>query len=193
MVPASASSNFPSLSSTLPLVLDSPHSGEDYPVDFDHAPPRVDVRRAEDTHVARLYRSAPRHGATLIEATFPRSYIDPNRSLADVDPELLADAWGEPLAPSLIADKLAARFRLLGTQGLVGMALGGIDMALWDALARVHGVPLARLFGAAAKPIPAYGAVGHDGPSGSARTAVARGGRARSRSRTRPARHWTRV
>ena len=84
----------------LPLVLDSPHSGEDYPADFDHAPPRAEVRRAEDTHVARLYRSAPRHGATLIEATFPRSYIDPNRSLADVDPELLADAWGEPLAPS---------------------------------------------------------------------------------------------
>jgi mandelate racemase len=78
---------------------------------------------------------------------------------------------GEPLAPSVIADKLAARFRLLGTQGLVGMALGGIDMALWDALARVHGVPLARLFGAAANPIPAYGAVGHDGPAGSARTA----------------------
>ena len=78
---------------------------------------------------------------------------------------------GEPLAPALIADKLAARFRLLGTQGLVGMALGGIDMALWDALARVHGVPLARLFGAAAKPIAAYGAVGHDGPGGSARTA----------------------
>jgi len=84
----------------IPLVLDSPHSGEDYPADFDHAPPRMDVRRAEDTHVARLYRAAPRHGATLIEATFPRSYIDPNRSLADVDPDLLADAWGEPLAPT---------------------------------------------------------------------------------------------
>jgi len=78
---------------------------------------------------------------------------------------------GEPLAPAVIADKLAGRFRLFGTQGLVGMALGGIDMALWDALARVHGFPLARLFGAAIKPIPAYGAVGHDGPAGSARTA----------------------
>jgi N-formylglutamate deformylase len=88
------------LSEPLPLVLDSPHSGEEYPDDFDHAPPRHEVRRAEDTHVARLYRCAPRHGATLIEATFPRSYIDPNRSLADVDPELLADAWGEPLAPT---------------------------------------------------------------------------------------------
>ena len=84
----------------IPLVLDSPHSGERYPDDFDHAPPRAEVRRAEDTHVARLYRSAPRHGATLIEAEFPRSYIDPNRSLADVDPELLADEWGAPLSPS---------------------------------------------------------------------------------------------
>ena len=84
----------------LPVVLDSPHSGENYPGDFDHAPARHEVRRAEDTHVARLYACAPRHGATLIEATFPRSYIDPNRSLADVDPELLADDWGEPLAPS---------------------------------------------------------------------------------------------
>jgi mandelate racemase len=78
---------------------------------------------------------------------------------------------GEPLAPAAIADKLGARFRLLGTQGLVGMAIGGIDMALWDALARVHGVPLARMFGAAPKSVPAYGAVGHDGPVGSARTA----------------------
>ena len=84
----------------LPLVLDSPHSGERYPDDFDHAPPRAEVRRAEDTHVARLFGCATRHGATLVEAAFPRSYIDPNRSLADVDPELLADAWGEPLSPS---------------------------------------------------------------------------------------------
>ena len=52
----------------IPLVLDSPHSGEFYPDDFDHAPPRALVRQAEDTHVARLYRSAPGLGAALIEA-----------------------------------------------------------------------------------------------------------------------------
>jgi len=80
---------------------------------------------------------------------------------------------GEPLAPREIADKLAARFRLLGTQGLVGMALAGIDMALWDALARLHGVSLVRLLGAVEKPMPAYGAVGHEGAMGSARGAEA--------------------
>ena len=63
------------LASAVPLVLDSPHSGEHYPEDFDHAPSRMEVRQAEDTHVARLYRGAPALGATLLEAHFPRAYI----------------------------------------------------------------------------------------------------------------------
>jgi N-formylglutamate deformylase len=82
------------------FVLDSPHSGENYPEDFRHAPPRALVRRAEDTHVARLWRAAPSFGATLLEAAFPRAYIDANRSLADIDPALLADDWPLPIAPS---------------------------------------------------------------------------------------------
>ncbi len=52
----------------LPLVFDSPHSGEWYPDDFDHLPPRSLVRQAEDTHVGRLYACAPRQGATLVAA-----------------------------------------------------------------------------------------------------------------------------
>ncbi len=79
---------------------------------------------------------------------------------------------GDPLAPSEIEQKLAKRFRLLGSQGLVGMALSGIDMALWDALARSHESSLARLLGAVEKPIPAYGAVGYDGAADSARVAA---------------------
>lgn len=78
---------------------------------------------------------------------------------------------GEDLLPLEIEQRLSKRFRLLGTQGLVGMALAGIDMALWDALARVHDVSLARLLGSAEKPVQAYGAVGYDGPSPSAKVA----------------------
>ncbi len=78
---------------------------------------------------------------------------------------------GELLAPAEVEQKLAKRFRLLGTQGLVGIALAAIDMALWDALARVHGMPLVRLLGGAEKPVRAYGAVGYDGVQGSARGA----------------------
>lgn len=71
---------------------------------------------------------------------------------------------GEPLAPVEIEQKLARRFRLLGTQGLVGMALAAIDMALWDALARSSGMSLVRLLGGVPRRLQAYGAVGHDGP-----------------------------
>ncbi len=78
---------------------------------------------------------------------------------------------GDQLAPMETEQKLARRFRLLGTQGLVGMALAAIDMALWDALARSHGTSLIRLLGGIEKPIPAYGAVGYDGAAGSARVA----------------------
>jgi N-formylglutamate deformylase len=119
----------------LPLVLDSPHSGEEYPADFDHAPPRREVRRAEDTHVARLYRGAPEHGATLIEATFPRSYVDPNRSLEDVDPELLADAWGEPLVPSR---KTAQGIGLVWRVARSGVPMYARRLASAEVRARIH-------------------------------------------------------
>jgi len=83
----------------LPLVFDSPHSGGAYPDDFRHAAPRDVLRAAEDTHVEALFAAAPAHGAPLLEALFPRSYIDANRGLADIDPSLLADAWPGELAP----------------------------------------------------------------------------------------------
>jgi mandelate racemase len=79
---------------------------------------------------------------------------------------------GESLAPAEIEQKLARRFRLLGTQGLVGIALAAIDMALWDALARSHGTSLVRLLGGVEKPVQAYGAVGYDGVERSARVAL---------------------
>jgi len=104
----------------IPLVLDSPHSGEHYPDDFDHAPPRALVRQAEDTHVARLWSGATARGATLIEALFPRAYIDANRGLHDIDPALLADAWSDPIAPSRKCE--------LGVGLVWRLAHGGVPM-----------------------------------------------------------------
>ena len=83
---------------------------------------------------------------------------------ADLATNLAPLVEGEELAPAALHGKLAARFRLLGTQGLLGMALAGIDMALWDALARTHEVSLLSLLGGAPRSVPAYGAVGYDGP-----------------------------
>jgi len=84
----------------LPLVLDSPHSGTHYSADFDHLPPRALVRQAEDTYVEELYNAAPAAGATLVEALFPRAYIDPNRHVSDMDPAVLEEPWPGPLAPT---------------------------------------------------------------------------------------------
>ncbi|MGE8320285.1 MAG: N-formylglutamate amidohydrolase [Comamonas sp.] len=84
----------------LPLVCDSPHSGTAYPEDFGHAVPLRLLRRGEDTHVAALWDRWPAFGATLVEATFPRTYIDPNRSEADLDPAQIDGEWPVPLAPS---------------------------------------------------------------------------------------------
>jgi mandelate racemase len=78
---------------------------------------------------------------------------------------------GRSLAPAAITSDLHGRFKLLGTQGLVGMVLAGIDMALWDAFARAQGQPLYAALGATARAIQAYGGVGYDGVDGSAKAA----------------------
>lgn len=86
----------PGKNGVLPLVFDSPHSGRHYPADFGAAAPASLLRRSEDFAVERLFAAAPRHGATLIAADFPRCYIDPNRPLADLDPLLLDRPWPSP-------------------------------------------------------------------------------------------------
>lgn len=83
----------------IPLVCDSPHSGTRYPADFQTVLPLSELRAAEDTHVEALWGAAPALGATLLEAHFPRSYLDLNRSLDDIDPALLDGPWPTPLSP----------------------------------------------------------------------------------------------
>jgi N-formylglutamate deformylase len=81
------------LPGTAPLVLDSPHSGIAYPEDFRPACDMAVLRRAEDTHVEKLYDFAPALGVAWIEALFPRSYLDVNRNVTELDVALLEDAW----------------------------------------------------------------------------------------------------
>jgi N-formylglutamate amidohydrolase len=80
----------------VPLVLDSPHSGTEYPEDFLFGVTLEELRQAEDSYVHELYDRGPAAGATLIAARFPRSYIDPNRSLLDIDTSLLDAPWPGP-------------------------------------------------------------------------------------------------
>ena len=86
------------LPGTSPLVLDSPHSGTAYPADFAHACALPVLRRAEDTHVEKLYDFAPGMGVHWLEAFFPRSYLDVNRDTTEVDVSLFGSAWPGPVA-----------------------------------------------------------------------------------------------
>jgi N-formylglutamate deformylase len=83
-----------------PLVLDSPHSGTFYPSDFGFVCDLARLRTAEDTHVEKLYSFAPELGCAWIEAHFPRSYLDANRNLTEVDPDMLDGAWPHALEMS---------------------------------------------------------------------------------------------
>lgn len=87
------------------------------------------------------------------------------RPVADFAANLEPLVAGRDLAPEAITRDLLRRFRLLGAHGLVGMAISGIDMALWDALAHREGMALCRLLGAAPRSTPAYGGIGYDGPA----------------------------
>jgi mandelate racemase len=100
--------------------------------------------------------------------TYTRAALQPT---ADLITNIASLIVGDELAPVSTEQKLSRRFRLLGTHGLIGMALAGIDMALWDALARLHDVPLFRLLGGVEKPVQAYGAIGYDGSAKSAEAA----------------------
>lgn len=68
----------------------------------------------------------------------------------------------------------------IGRMGVTVLAQSVLDIALWDASARLAGLPLFRLWGGAARPIPAYGSgcwrgLGGDGMVDKAKQYVARG------------------
>jgi|SRR5579883_2449705 len=101
--------------------------------------------------------------------TYTRTALKPT---ADLIRNLEPLITGRDLAPAAITHALHQKFRLLGTEGLLGMAIAAIDMALWDALARIHESPLYRLLGHEPQSVPAYGGVGYEGVKGSAQTAA---------------------
>ena len=83
-----------------PLVLDSPHSGHDFPADFGAIVSEAELRESEDCYVDELYAGAHELGVPLLAATFPRTYLDPNRNAGDVDLELIEGPWPWEYRPS---------------------------------------------------------------------------------------------
>ncbi|MDQ6629873.1 MAG: N-formylglutamate amidohydrolase [Pseudomonadota bacterium] len=84
-----------------PLVLDSPHSGTDFPADFAAVVSEFDLRDGEDCYVDALWMPATERGVGMLAASVPRTYIDYNRHAGDIDLELIeGGAWPDEFAPS---------------------------------------------------------------------------------------------
>jgi N-formylglutamate deformylase len=117
----------------LPLIFDSPHSGSVYPEDFSYCCPLPILRRAEDAYVDELFEAAPAHGASLITALFPRSYIDVNRAADDLDPGLLAG----PLPP-VLALRPVTRVGLVRRHAQPGIPIYDRKLAADEILGRIE-------------------------------------------------------
>lgn len=74
--------------------------------------------------------------------------------------DIASDLNGMPIAPVERLREFGKRFRLIGCQGLIGMAISGLDMAFWDTLGKALDQPVVSLLGGAAVPLPAYDSYG---------------------------------
>jgi mandelate racemase len=67
---------------------------------------------------------------------------------------------GQRIEPVALWALLSKRFRLIGVEGIVRMAMAAFDTACWDALAIAANLPLVTYLGGTARPIPAYNSCG---------------------------------
>ena len=99
------------------------------------------------------------------EGIVGRSYLEPYvvKSMNYLVPALRdmgAMLEGHRLAPSELYETARKSLHFVGYQGMAMIAVSGIDMAAWDALAKAAGMPLCTLLGGSPGPVHAYNSNG---------------------------------
>lgn len=99
------------------------------------------------------------------EGVVGRSYLEPylERAVRYLGPaivDVVERFRGTPIGPFDLFDRARASLSLLGLEGMSLTAVSAVDMALWDALARAAGLPLAVLLGGTLGSVPAYNSNG---------------------------------
>ena len=80
-------------SGSVPIVYDSPHSGIIHPPDFKTTATKPQLKTARDAFVDELILESSNLGVAVLLADFPRTYIDPNRSTAEIDTSMVQGKW----------------------------------------------------------------------------------------------------
>jgi len=122
-------------------------------------------------HVLGTSRAAIRAAPLLLvdldteEGVTGRSYLfcymrGAAAAMALLVSEIEALVKGRAVEPEALWADLARRFTLIGVQGIVRMAMAGLDVACWDALAIAAGKPLCTLLGGAPRALRAYNSNG---------------------------------
>ncbi len=100
-----------------------------------------------------------------VEGMVGRSYLEPYlpKAMRYLVPALhdLGEALeGRRIAPVELFEAARKSLHFVGYEGLSMIAVSGLDMAAWDALAKAAGVPLCVLLGGSPGPVPAYNSNG---------------------------------
>lgn len=93
------------ISGVSPIIFNSPHSGRRYERTFlnQTALNWREIRASEDSYVDTLLDSVTDFGSVLIEACFPRSFVDLNRSYDELDTKLIDIIKKRALNPRISA------------------------------------------------------------------------------------------
>lgn len=95
------------------------------------------------------------------EGVVGRSYLEPYlknavRYIGPAIEDMAAAFAGRQLAPLDLYRDVLGTLHLLGRQGVSVIAAAGLDMAIWDALAKAAGLPLAELLGGTVGKVRTY-------------------------------------
>jgi mandelate racemase len=99
------------------------------------------------------------------EGIVGRSYLEPYlkhaaRYIVPAIHDLADTRKGQPIRPMEDFQNGRRALNLIGHEGVAMIAVSGLDMAAWDALAKAAGMPLAVLLGGSTGPVPAYNSNG---------------------------------
>ena len=99
------------------------------------------------------------------EGVVGRSYLEPYlrnaaKSIVPALHDLAIALENQPLSPLERFQANRRSLNLIGYHGVTMIAVAGLDMAMWDALAKAAGLPLAVALGGSVGPVPAYNSNG---------------------------------